>query len=178
MNYLWYSMGLHGNITDPGTNAWSIVQEAKSYGIDTRTSPYNWYDNMKIAWEIQGIKAKNPKARIAVLGESYGDNAVLAICNMLVWGFGQPVTVDLACGFQRSTKGGVQFKVPPNVVKAIEIYDSNIVTDKYGADPWALAPGNTVTQLQNIDIDAEHPGDFGQGRDIVMAAVKIFSEAP
>jgi hypothetical protein len=166
----WLSMGQFGRAADP-INFGHFVTRVKMEGVDIRHSPYQWSDDARIAAEIEAAPAD---AKIVVCGASLGDDEVLQIANMLT---AHKRTVDLAAGFQRS-KFGVQFKVPPNVLRAIEVHCPNILMDPFGDDPWVLEDGNTTTKLKNVPVLAVHPGDFGQGADIIVAAIRIVVDEP
>jgi len=161
--FAWLSMGQFGHAADP-VNFDRFVQQVKAEGVNIMHSPYQWSDDAKIAAEIEAA----PKdATIIVGGASLGDNETLEIANLIAG----KRDIDLAFGFQRS-KFGRQFQVPRNVIRAIEIHCPNILADPFGDDPWVLASGNTRTLLKNIPVIAPHPGDFGQGADIIVAAIK------
>lgn len=166
----WLSMGLLGHFADP-VSFDRFVARVKAEGVNVMHSPYQWSDDVRIAAEIEAAPAN---VKIVVGGASLGDDETLQIANMLS---GHKRTVDLAFGFQRSVFG-VQFKVPPNVLRAIEVHCPNIFLDPFGDDPWVLEDGNTVTKLKNIPIIAFHPGDFGQGADIIVAAIKQVVNQP
>lgn len=166
----WLSMGMLGHFADPINFGWFVAQ-VKAEGVNVMHSPYQWSDDVRIAAEIE---AAPTNARIVVGGASLGDNETLQIANMLVR---HKRTVDLAFGFQRSVFGE-QFKVPSNVLRAIEIHCPNIFADPFGDDPWVLEDGNTVTKLKNIPIIALHPGDFGQGAAIILAAIRQVVNQP
>jgi hypothetical protein len=163
-------MGQFGHAADP-VNFNHFVARVRAEGVNIMHSPYQWSDDARIAAEIEAAPAD---AKIVVGGASLGDDETLQIANMLS---AHKRTVDLAFGFQRSVFG-VQFKVPPNVLRAIEIHCPNILADPFGDDPWVLEEGNTVTKLKNIPIIAVHPGDFGQGADIIVAAIKQVVNQP
>ena len=165
----WLSMGQFGHAADP-INFDRFVARVKAEGVNVMHSPYQWSDDAQIVNEIEAA----PKdAKIVVCGASLGDNEVLQIANMLA----AKRNIDLACGFQRSVFG-VQFKIPANIVKAMEIHCPNIFVDPFGDDPWILADGNTTTKLRNVPIIAAHPGDFGQGADILIAAIRQVVQEP
>jgi hypothetical protein len=98
-------------------------------------------------------------------GDSLGANEAPAIAAYLA-----KLKIDFLFGFQRSIWGGEQCGVPKNVVTATSIYNPGIIgairTLGMGADPWTLAPGNTVTRLENIPIYASHPDDAGLAQNI------------
>lgn len=165
----WLSMGQFGRAADP-INFGRFVARVKMEGVDVRHSPYQWSDDARIAAEIE---AAPTDAKIIVCGASLGDDEVLQIANMLK----AKRRIDLAVGFQRSVFGA-QFKVPPNVIRAIEIHCPNILMDPFGDDPWVLEEGNTITKLKNIPVLAVHPGDFGQGADIAAAAIRQVVNEP
>ena len=166
----WLSMGQFGHAADP-VNFDRFVARVRAEGVNIMHSPYQWSDDARIAAEIEAAPAD---AKIIVGGASLGDDETLQIANMLT---AHKRNVDLAFGFQRS-KFGVQFKVPPNVLRAIEIHCPNLLADPFGDDPWILEDGNIVTKLKNIPIVAVHPGDFGQGADIAVAAVRQVVNEP
>lgn len=159
------SFGLGGAALDPSGGEAQLVSRLKTIGVETADSRYNWSDSQII---VDRCLALPKDDKLVIGGDSLGDNEALQIANVL----NGRRDIDLLFGFQRS-EYGVQFGVPANVVKAVEIYNPVwLETLGLGDDPWVLAPGNRRTLLRNIPIEAAHPDDFGVAQDIVFAYVK------
>ncbi len=159
------SFGLGGAALDPSAGETRLVCRLKATGVDTADSPYSWSDIQAI---VERCLALPKEAKLSIGGDSLGDNEALQIANIL----NGSRDIDLLFGFQRS-EYGVQFNVPANVIKAVEIYNPVwIETAGLGDDPWVLAPGNRRTILRNIPIEAAHPDDFGVAQDIVFSYIK------
>ena len=168
--YAFMSFGLGGAALDPAGGEARLIGRLKAIGVDTVASPYDWSDIQTI---VDRCVALPKDAKLAVGGDSLGDNEALQIAHML----NGRRDIDLLFGFQRS-EYGVQFNVPANVIKAVEIYNPVwLETLGLGDDPWVLAPGNRRTVLRNIPIEATHPDDFGIAQDIVFAYIKRLASA-
>jgi hypothetical protein len=169
LGYAWISFGMLGQFADPPAGLQRLTLRCRGIGIDTRHSPYQWFDVNQIAADIVTLKNSIPTAKIIAGGASLGDNEAVEIANILN---AKKINIDLLFGFQRS-KFGRQFLVPSNVVEAVEIHDPNFLEDIFGDDPWVLAPGNKRTKLYNVPIKGYmHPGDFAVPQDIVFRYVE------
>jgi hypothetical protein len=170
--HAWISYGQFGELADHG-NLLRLCEQVKALGVDIMRSPYQWSQTADVVRDVLAV----PEADgIIGGGASLGDNEAVEEANILHDNV-RHRTVDLLFGFQRS-RFGRQFEVPENVVKAIEIHCPNLLLDPFGDDPWTLKPGNTRTKLKNIPVLAQHPGDFGQGADIILAAIRDLVKQP
>jgi hypothetical protein len=169
VGYAWISFGMLGHFADPPAGLQRLTLRCRGIGIDTRRSPYHWFDVNEISVDIVNLKNSIPQAKIIVGGASLGDNEAVEIANILN---AKKIDIDLLFGFQRS-KFGRQFNVPSNVLEGVEIHDPVWLEDVFGDDPWTLAPGNKRTKLYNVPIKGYmHPGDFAVPQDIVLRYIE------
>jgi len=161
--------------------------------INVMRSPYTWDAAQARFDDIRAAKKKNPSARIAMVGDSLGDNALGSdLKNLESAGIG----VDFIGGFQGSVWGqhtsvGVNCKramlifnpyfwqtaglgdfplplvYPPDVKKGESLYDGK----------WRL--GNRgQTWVRYVQIEAPHPDDWGLAQDIIFAELKQLAAQP
>lgn len=162
----WISYGLGGSLWDPPSGERQLVTRCKAIGINVMSSPYYWDDFDQV---ISEILASPKDAKIIVGGDSLGANEAPAIAKSLTYSR----HIDLLFGFQ-SSEYGVQVDIPPNVLKAVCVYNPIwLETIGLGDDPWRLAAGNKTTKLiPPIPIEAAHPDDFGIAQDIIFNYIK------
>lgn len=162
----------------------------KLTGVNTVNSVYQWSDTQRRFDDVRRIKHLNPAAKIALGGDSLGDNELgddVAYLEQV------GIEVDLIFGFQGS-EWGKHTQITANVKKALIIYNPNaIMTAGLGAyalplvEPPVVAPGESLydgkwrtgnggkTQVRYVQIEAPHPDDWGVAQDLAFAEIKLLA---
>lgn len=161
-------------------------------GTDTLRSVYNWYQTQQIVDDIRAVKRANPKAKIAIGGDSLGDNELGDIVAALAE---IGIEVDLIFGFQGS-EWGKHTKITANVKRALIIFNPvGIETGWLGAyalplvEPPVVAEGEDLydgkwrtgnggkTQVRYVPIQAPHPDDWGDAQNIAFQEIEQLAKA-
>jgi hypothetical protein len=169
-----------------------LRDRCKKIGVNTLNSVYQWSDTQRRFDDVRRIKHINPTAKIALGGDSLGDNElgddVAALAQI-------GIEVDLIFGFQGS-EWGKHTQITPNVKRALIIYNPNVImTAGLGAyalplvEPPVVATGESLydgkwrvgnggkTQVRYVQIEAPHPDDWGVAQDIAYHEILQLSKA-